>query len=88
MRLSTTVDREKLAACRRLLGVSDSELVDRALQALVNELEAERELAALESHPLPDDAAFAWEASLNSDLPYEGDVPEDVIRLAAKRRGR
>jgi hypothetical protein len=86
VRLSITVDRENLATCRRLLGVGDSELVDRALQALVKELEAMRELAALAAHPYGDDPDLAWEALPGTDLPYRGDVPKDVIRLAAKRR--
>ncbi len=86
VRISTTVDRERLAACRRLLGVPDSQLVDRALEALVAELEGERELAALAARPYEDDPDLAWEAPPGPDLPYDGDVPKDVVRLAARRR--
>jgi hypothetical protein len=88
VRISTTVDRDRLVVCRRLLGGKDSQLLDRALQALVNELESERELAALEAHPYDDDPDLAWEAPPGPDLPYDGDVPKDVIRLAARRRRR
>lgn len=86
MRISTTVDAQRLAAARRLLPGTDSRLLDRALAALVEQLEAERELAALTNHPYEDDPDLAWPAPPGPDLPYDGDVPADVMRLAQRRR--
>jgi len=60
--------------------------MDRALAALVNELEAERELAALENHPYTEDPDLNWVAPAGPVLPYDGTVPEDVLRLAESRR--
>lgn len=87
-RISTTVDRDRLEACRRLLGTSDSKLFDHALAALLDELEGERERQALAVMPYDDDADLAWEAPRAPSLPYEGEVPKDVQRLAAARRRR
>lgn len=86
VRISTTVDADELARCRTLWGSSTSKLMDRALLALAEELEGERELAALERHPYEDDADLAWTVGPGADLPYDGDVPEDVQRLARTRR--
>lgn len=87
-RISTTVDPERLARCRAALGVSDSELIDRALAALLRELVGAHERRALEAAPCEDDPELAWQAPPGPDLPYEGPVPEEVVRLAAQRRGR
>ena len=87
-RISTTVDRDRLEACRRLLATSDSKLFDRALSALLDELEGERERLALRLMPYHEDADLAWEAPTATGLPYDGEVPEDVRRLAAVRRRR
>ena len=86
VRISTTVDAEQLARCRRLAGLATSKLVDRALQVLADELERDREVAALERLPYEDDPDLAWEAPPGPDLPYDGDVPDDVRRLATARR--
>ena len=86
VRISTTVDAAQLAACRRLLQESDSRIIDRALAALIEELEGGRELAVLEAHPYEDDADLTWIAPEGADLPYDGDIPADVLRLAAERR--
>ncbi len=86
-RISTTVDRDRLAACRRLLGTSDSLLIDRALSALLEALEAERDRQAL-ALPYHEDPDLAWEAPPAPALPYDGEIPEDVIRLAEARRKR
>ncbi len=86
VRISTTVDAEQLARCRRLSGVTTSKLVDRALRVLADELEREREVAALERLPYEEDSDLSWEAPAGPDLPYDGDVPADVRRLAAARR--
>jgi len=42
--------------------------------------------SALESHPYEADPELAWEAPPGPDLPYEGAVPADVLRLARRRR--
>lgn len=86
MRISTTVDAESLAAARRLLPGSDSRLLDRALAALVEQLEGQWEVAALASHPYEDDPDLTWQAPPGPDLPYDGDVPAEVLRLAQRRR--
>lgn len=87
-RISTTVDSVQLATARRLLGVRDSELFDRALEALVRQELARRELEALEAHPYEEDPDLAWEAPPGPDLPYDGEIPAEVRRLAARRRRR
>lgn len=86
-RISTTVDRERLETSRRLLGVSDSQLIDRALALLIEHLERENELEALERQPYHDDPELAWEAPGGPSLPYVGEIPAEVIELAARRRG-
>ncbi len=85
-RISTTVDRDRLALCRRLIGTNDSTLIDRALAALLDALEAEREQEALDAMPYEADAELAWVAPDGPDLPYDGEIPVDVKRLAEKRR--
>lgn len=85
-RISTTVDRDRLAACRRLLGTSDSRLFDQALAVLLDALEGDRERQALGVMPYDEDSDLAWEAPEFPGLPYDGEVPEDVQRLAAARR--
>ncbi len=85
-RISTTVDRERLALCRRLVGTNDSVLIDRALAALLDSLEAEREREALEAMPYDADPELAWVAPDGPDLPYDGEIPGAVKRLAAARR--
>lgn len=86
VRLSTTVDAQRLATCRRLLKVTDSKLIDRALAALLDELEAEAEIAAIEAQPYDRDPELAWEPPPNPPLPYDGKIPADVLKLAAQRR--
>lgn len=88
VRISTTVDGDQLARCRRLFGPGTSKLVDSALRALGEELERARELAALADHPYEDDSELAWTAPGGPDLPYDGEIPEDVRRLAEERRAR
>lgn len=85
-RLSTTVDATALARARQLLPGSDSLVVDRALVALLQELEGERELAALAAHPYEADPDLQWEAPPGPDLPFDGDVPEEVMQTARRRR--
>jgi hypothetical protein len=75
-----------LERARQLLPGSDSVVIDRALCALLEELEGERELAALTAHPYDADPELAWEALPGPDLPYDGDIPDAVIELARQRR--
>lgn len=82
VRISTTVDGEQLERCRRLLDISDSQLLDRALDALIDE----REREALGRLPYDDDPDLAWSAPDGPDMPYDGEIPEDVRRLAEQRR--
>lgn len=86
MRVSTTVDATSLGRARSLLPGSDSRLLDCALLALIEHLEMQRELAALTAHPYERDADLAWQAPGGPDLPYDGDVPQEVQRLAQQRR--
>lgn len=87
IRISTTVDAARLDACRRLLRrTPDSRLVDRALEALIHELEAEAELRALAAHPYEHDPDLAWQVSEGPPLPYDGDVPAEVLERARRRR--
>ena len=86
VRISTTVDATSLGRARQLLPGTDSRLLDRALLALIEDLEEDRELAALTALPYEDDPDLAWEAHPGPDLPYDGEVPEDVIQLALQRR--
>ena len=88
VRVSTTVDGGRLAACRRLLRTSDSRLLDRALQALINELEAAAEIRALEEFPYDGDPELASIVSDAPVLPYDGDVPKEVLLRAKARRRR
>lgn len=87
VRISTTVDGDRLQRCRALLEASDSQLVDRAIAVLLEQLIAEHELDALRAQPYEDDPEVAWAAEPGPDLPYDGDVPTDVQALAARRRG-
>ena len=88
MRLSTTVDADRLAELRRRLDLPDSELVDRAMAALARELLGEHERAAIAAAPYEADPDLAWQAPPGPDLPYDGEVPEEVRRLAVERRAR
>lgn len=88
VRISTTVDAQRLATVRQMLGASDSQILDRALVALIEQLEAEQELAALAALPYEDDPDIAWPVVPGPDLPYDGGVPAEVLRMAAKRRQR
>ena len=66
--------------------MSVSELIDRALAALLEELEGEAELRALAEHPYEDDPDLTWHVPIGRLLPYEGEIPKDVLELAAQRR--
>lgn len=86
VRISATVDGERLRTAARLAGTTGSALLDLALAALIEQTEAEREAAALDAQPYEDDPELAWEAPTGPDLPYDGAVPADVLTLAEARR--
>lgn len=86
VRISTTVDGARLAACRAALGVSDSKMLDEAMRLLLDHLEEASEREALRAMPYHEDADVAWETPLVSGLLYDGEIPEDVQRLAESRR--
>ncbi|MCC7076453.1 MAG: hypothetical protein IT198_04945 [Acidimicrobiia bacterium] len=88
VRVSTTVDEERLAAARRLLDLPPSKLLDRALDALRREIETENEAAAFRAFPYEDDPDVSWETAPGPVLPYDGEIPADVLRLAEQRRER
>lgn len=60
--------------------------MDRALATLVDGLEAQMEIAALEAMPYDEDPELSWEAPPAPPLPYTGEVPADVLALAERRR--
>ncbi len=89
VRVSTTVDGDRLAQARRLLGMRDSDVFDAALEALVRNVTIDRELKALGRFPYAADPELSMPAGpsdLDDAMPYDGDVPPEVIALARKRR--
>ncbi|MGH9071147.1 MAG: hypothetical protein ACRDX8_08300 [Acidimicrobiales bacterium] len=88
VRISTTVDGRRLTELRDRLGLHDSELIYRALWALLDAIEVEQERSALDAMPYEQDPELAWEAPGGADLPYDGDIPNEVVRLAEARRSR
>lgn len=86
VRISTTVDADRLTRCRQLVNQPDSALLDQAIEALVEKLEARLEARALSVHPYDDDPDLQWTAPPGPDLPYDGGVPPEVLRLAGRRR--
>ncbi len=87
VRISTTVDGGRLARTREMSGLSDSQLLDRALAALLDQLEYEREVAVLERHPYDEDPHLSWESPA-TPLPYDGEIPDAVVQLAQRRRAQ
>lgn len=88
VRISSTVDGERLAACRRLAGKPDSKLLDDALASLLEVLEGRDEIEALDRQPYDEDPDLNWEAPPGPALAYDGEVPREVLDLAAARRRR
>ncbi len=86
VRISTTVDGERLEQARALVQAPDSELIDKALKLLLDQIRAEREIAAIRAMPYDEDPDLSWEAPPGPDLPYDGEVPEEVRVLAEQRR--
>jgi hypothetical protein len=86
-RISTTVDSVKLERARTLARTNDAAMLDRALQALILEIESGEELEALRALPYDRDAELALPAaSPASELPYDGDVPTEILEIARRRR--
>lgn len=83
VRISTTVDADRLARCRGLVSVPDSKLMDQALAALEREAEAIHEAAVLSEHPYEEDFDLDW-APAGPDLEYDGPIPQDVLDAAEK----
>lgn len=88
VRISTTVDAESLAACRRLTAAPDSQMFDRALAALIEEMEGAAENAALDAHPYDADPDLGGTAGEGPPLPYDGKVPPEILARARARRRR
>ena len=88
VRISTTVDRDRLEECRALVALPDSRLIDRALDALAAAVMTRQEIDALEAQPYDDDPELGWSAPPAPDLPYDGEVPAEVMALAEARRRR
>lgn len=86
MRISTTVDATTWDTARGLLPGSNSHVVEAALVVLIEKLEADRERAALAAHPYTEDPDLTWEAASDSPVPYDASVPEEILRLAERRR--
>jgi hypothetical protein len=89
LRISTTVDGSVLERARKLSGVRDAEMFDAAMIALIDQIQGERELEALRSWPYADDPELAMpDAPPDSleALPYAGEVPPEVVKLAKARR--
>lgn len=88
VRISATVDADDLERARKLTGARDSQLLDEALRLLVRERRAEQERAALTAQPYDTDPDLAWHAPPGPALPYDGEVPPEVLALARARRRR
>jgi hypothetical protein len=86
MRISTTVDGISLTHARALFAGRDAEMLDRALGALIDELETQREITALRAHPYENDPMLDLPLMESPDAPYDGAVPAHVVALAQKRR--
>lgn len=88
VRISTTVDAERLQRCRQAVGAPDSQLIDQALAALEREVEQARERTILAGDPYEVDFDRDWRPASAPLDPYDGSVPKDVLALARRRRRR
>jgi hypothetical protein len=89
VRISTTVDARAIERARILTGARDSTTIDRALLALIDQLEGRRERAALLGAPYEHDEELTLpDPSIDwaTDLPYDGAVPPQVLAMAERRR--
>lgn len=88
-RLSTTVDSDALERARSLVGGRDSELLDAALNELIEREEQRREMRAIDADPYSVDPELALppaDVDWDRDMPYDGEVPAEVVDLARRRR--
>jgi hypothetical protein len=89
MRISTTVDGTRLARARELFAGRDAAMLDQALAALIDEIETAREIAAIRALPYHADPMLDLPViALADDLPYDGEVPADVLAAVEQRRTR
>lgn len=86
VRISTTVDGERLALARKLTGARDADMIDRALDALIEHIEADAERDALRRLPYDRDPEVTLPRAAGADLPYDGGVPREMLALARRRR--
>lgn len=86
VRISTTVDGDRLSKARELLPLPDSELIDRALNTLIDEMTARREIEILQAMPYETDPDLTWTAPSGPALPYDGEIPPEVEEQANRRR--
>ncbi len=86
VRISTTIDGERLEAARLRSGRRDSELFDLALIALLDTLDQEDELRAIETQPYDRDPDLVLAVPQTFDERYDGAIPESVRLLAEERR--
>ena len=90
IRVSTTVDNERLTLARKQTGLPDSELIDLALEALLERAERDAEDLALGEHPYHRDSELiglpaGWPASAPPLDDYDDAVPADIVALFASR---
>lgn len=87
VRISTTVDATKLERARSLVGTTDAQMIDRALEALIVEVNAAAERDALRRLPYDKDRELDLPAAtFAGELPYDGEVPREILETARKRR--
>ncbi len=51
----------------------------------MQELDGRHELEAMTAQPYEDDPDLAWDTDSGPSLPYDGEVPPEVLRLAERR---
>lgn len=89
VRVSTTVDSEKLKQAEALVGAPRSALFDAALAALIEKRLDAQEIAALSANPYQRDSELFLpksEIDWDVELPYDGEIPPNVVALAKRRR--
>jgi hypothetical protein len=92
-RISTTVDHDRLTVARTQTGLPDSELIDLALAALLEQAERDAEDRALSEQPYhldPDlnSVPTGWPSKSPPLDEYDEPVPADVVALFAAREKR
>lgn len=88
VRVSTTIDGDRLSRARELTSVRDSELFDLAIDALLQALIARRETEAIGRFPYHADPELHMgrgAGDADNELDYTGGVPPEVRALAKKR---